>query len=61
MTEVTKQQGQQRSKGTDKHSVAEDTQKPELLHYRWGYKIVQPLWKTGCQFLKNTKQLHYVR
>ena len=33
---VTKQQGQQRSKGTDTHSVAEDTQKPELLHSTGG-------------------------
>ena len=27
-----------------------------LIHCWWEYKIVQPLWKTGCQFLKNIKQ-----
>ena len=24
-----------------------------LLHYRWEYKLVQPLWKTVCWFLKD--------
>ena len=29
------------------------------MYWRWDYKLVQPLWKTGRRFLKKLKILPY--
>ena len=36
-------------------SVGEGVGKRMLLHCWWDYKLVQPLWKTVCRFLKKLK------
>lgn len=31
--------------------IGEDLEKRELIHYSWGYKMVQSVWRKDCQFL----------
>ena len=33
--------------------------KTNLVHYWWEFKLVQPLWKTVCSFLKIKKKKNY--
>ena len=43
-------------KRTDKHKCwLGHTEIGTLIHCWWEYKLVQPLWKTGWQFLKNVR------
>ena len=42
---------EKKKRGKDKKCEEAGT----IVHYWWGYKVVQPLWKAVCWFLKKFK------